>query len=122
MMIECHGHNDAQSLRSGDQLLESPTVFDPIAWRRAQTCIQALANFRDEATEIAVAHVGGDDDAALAVLPVDLVRPRAFLDLGHFAQGHELRLTAAQFAPRDTSSSLPCPARGMGKSANHSGL
>ncbi len=53
-----------------------PAVVDPVArrQRRPRGAI-ALAHFGDERAEVAAAHVGGHDDAPLAVLAADLVRP-----------------------------------------------
>ena len=70
---------------------------DPVAGRQlrpaAATCALRLG---DERAEVAAAHVGRDDDAALAVLAADLVRARRDLDVGHRRQRHE----AARARPR----------------------
>ena len=73
-----------------DQLLERAAIVDPVARRYLDLVADALLQVRHETAQITPADIGGDDDAALAILAVDLVRPQRRLDLRNFAQRYRL--------------------------------
>ena len=73
------------------QLLELAAPAGPVAGRNADLCLQLLRCFRNKRADIASAHVGADDDAALAVFAADLVRPRRHVQAGHFTERDEAR-------------------------------
>ena len=76
-------HHDRQALCGGDQLLKLAAPSDPVTGRQLYLLCDRALRLRDEGPEIAFANVGGDDDAALAVLAADLVRARCNIDGCH---------------------------------------
>ena len=94
-------------LRGRDQVLELAAPADPVAGGQLHLARDPPLRLGDERAEVAAAHVGLHDDAALAVLAADLVGPRRDLDLRHGRQRHVARLRERRVAPRG---SAPAPA------------
>src|SRR5690606_23818579 len=61
-------------------------VVDPVALGYVHLLPDALLQLFDEATQVAITHVGGDHHPALSILAVDLVVPQQALDLRELPQ------------------------------------
>ena len=118
-----HGHDDAQPLRSRDELLEGAAVVDPVARRCLQVAIERRS--RTSATN--------PPRSRPRTFAVTTTRRLPFSRLTWFGpvvssicatsrSGTNCGSPPAQLAPRETSSSFGCQVRGIGRSASHSGL
>ncbi|MPM79154.1 hypothetical protein SDC9_126187 [bioreactor metagenome] len=67
-------------------MLELAAPRNPVAGRYFDFGVNHLLCLRDERAEVAAPHVGGDDDAALAILAIDHVRAGGYGNLGHLSQ------------------------------------
>src|SRR5690606_35770273 len=95
-----HWYHYCEPLAGRDQLLERAAVVDPVAFGYVHLLPDALLQLFDEATQVAITHVGGDHHPALSILTVDLVGPQQALDLRDLPQRHGPRARPTGFQAR----------------------
>ncbi len=71
--------------------MECAAVVDPVTGGKCDFRIDDGLDLGDEVAEVAAADVGGDGDAALAVLAVDLIGAGGGFDAGEFTKRHKAR-------------------------------
>ncbi len=93
---EARRHDDREPCARRGEILELPAPGQPIAGRQRDFRGDLGLRLGDDRGDVASAHIGGDDDAALAVLARDLVLPFADRDLGDLLQQDRRRRAGAR--------------------------